>query len=224
MIAPSVQFALNENMFLKDPQSSELGKRLISGSIELINELGFELFTFKKLAKHVGSTEASVYRYFESKHKVLLYLTAWYWNWSEYRLLFRLANVQCPHQRLDNAIDVLTEEVTEDGAFAHINEVKLSNIIICESSKTYLHKAVDEENNEGVYLPFKRLVQHVCDIILEIDPGYKYPHMLVSTIIEGAHMQRYFAEHLPKLTDTVPGEDAVTTCYKHIVSSVLTKD
>jgi len=49
----------------------------------------------------------------------------------------------------------------------------------------------------------------VSDIILEINPTYKYPHMLISTIIEGAHHQRFFAQHLPRLTDAVNGEDAI---------------
>ena len=49
-------------------------------------EIGFESFTFKKLAAKIESTEASVYRYFENKHKLLIYLVSWYWNWVEYRL------------------------------------------------------------------------------------------------------------------------------------------
>ena len=40
--------------------------------------------------------------------------------------------------------------------------------------------------------------------------------MLVSTIIEGAHHQRYFAEHLPSLTDVCEGEDAITTFYQKL--------
>ena len=33
--------------------------------------------------------------------------------------------------------------------------------------------------------------------------------MLISTLIEGAHHQRFFAQHLPRLTDEVNGEDAI---------------
>ncbi len=116
---------------------------------------------------------------------------------------------------------MLTEAIAEDSDFSYINEIKLNRIIIGESSKSYLTKDVDSENKDGVFLAYKRLVQDVCDIILEIDPKYKYPHMLVSTMIEGAHLQRYFADHLPRLTDTVKGEDSVTTFYQHMVFSTI---
>jgi hypothetical protein len=45
--------------------------------------------------------------------------------------------------------------------------------------------------------------------------------MLVSTIIEGAHHQRFFADHLPRLTDIVEGEDAVTSFYLQLVEREL---
>lgn len=208
---------VNPNVYLKNPESSELGKRIIEGSIDLINEIGFESFTFRKLAQEINSTEASIYRYFESKHKLLLYLTSWYWGWVEYKLFFNLANIQSCEARLIKAIGILTQEVEEDSSFTHINEVKLYNIVISESSKSYMTKGVDEENKEGVFSGYKQLVARVGDIILEINPGYKYPHMLISTVIEGAHHQRFFATHLPKLTDIISGEDSITEFYKDIV-------
>ena len=79
-----VSITVNDRIYLKDPESSELGLKILKGSIDMIDEMGLEAFTFGKLAKRIGSTEASVYRYFESKHKLLIYLTAWYWAWMEY--------------------------------------------------------------------------------------------------------------------------------------------
>lgn len=221
MSAIAVRFDLNDHIYLKDPLSSELGMKVISSSIDLFDEIGYEAFTFRKLAERAKTTEASVYRYFENKHKILLYLSAWYWNWMEYRLTFRLANIESAQKRLDIAITVLTETITEDGDFAHINEVKLSRIIINESSKCYLTKDVDEENKHGVFVSYKRLVQKVSDVILELNADYKYPHMLLSTIIEGAHLQRFFADHLPRLTDTIKGQDAVTAFYKDLVNKTI---
>jgi AcrR family transcriptional regulator len=91
---------VSENVYLKDPESSDLGKRIIRGSISLLNEIGFDSFTFQKLAKEIKSTEASVYRYFENKHKILLYLFSWYWSWMEYRMVFALANIESAQRRL----------------------------------------------------------------------------------------------------------------------------
>lgn len=219
----NIKIKINNKVFLKDPDSSELGKRIIQGSIDLIDDIGFEQFTFKKLATKIKSTEASVYRYFESKHAILVYITLWYWGWMEYRLVFGLTNIECPEDRLKKAIKILTEVVEEDSDFSHIDEMKLTRIVISESSKIYFNKNVDQENSDGFFLAYKNLVQRVSDIILEIDPKYKYPHMLVSTIIEGAHHQRYFAEHLPRLTDIVKGEDAVTSFYQDMALNQLKK-
>ena len=46
--------------------------------------------------------------------------------------------------------------------------------------------------------------------------------MLVSTIIEGTHHQRFFAEHLPRLTNVVEGEDSVTITGNYALSYAKT--
>lgn len=215
-LLPNIHVSVNEKLYLKNPYSTDLGRRILQGSIDLIDELGFENFTFKKLSKKIGSTEASVYRYFVSKHQLLAYLISWYWGWMEYRFIFELNNIQSPQERLRKAIHLITEEIEEDLSISFINEVKLYHIVIAESSKIYLNKKVEEDNQQGYFMPYKNFVQKISDIILELAPSYKYPHMLVSTIIEGAHHQRFFAEHLPRLTDTIDGEDAITNFYLNI--------
>lgn len=209
---------VNNRIYLKNPDSSELGKKIVSGSIDMIAEMGFEDFTFRKLAQEINSTEASIYRYFESKHKLLLYLTSLYWGWLEYRLEFLIANIECPKLRLDRAITLLTAATENAHNDMNINEQKLYKIIISESSKAYLTKEVDTENKEGAFAGYKQLVSKVSRIVSEISPSYKYPQMLLSTVIEGALHQRYFAEHLPKLTNVIEGEkDTITEFYKEIV-------
>ena len=220
----NLSIQVNDHIFLKNPESSDLGKKIIKGGIELMDETGFEAFTFSKLAKKINSTEASIYRYFESKHKFLLFLTIWYWGWMEYRLVFGLANVLSPEDRISRAIHLLTEDVNEMGNFPHINQIKLYRIVISESSKAYFTKEVDQENKEGCFSGYKRIVQRVSDIILEINPHYMYPHMLISTVIEGAHHQRYFAEHLPRLTDEISDGDAITKFYSEMVFKAIKED
>lgn len=216
-ILSSLQIQVKEGLYLKNPESSDLGKKIITGSIDLIQKIGFEQFTFRKLALHIKSTEASVYRYFEGKHQILLYLSSWYWSWTEYRLVFALANIQSAKERLEIAIDLLTNQIIVDQTYTHIDEAKLHDIVVSESTKAYLTKSVDEVNQVGAYSSYKRLVERVSQIILEINPDYKYPHMLVSTTIEGAHLQSYFAEHLPRLTNVVKGENSIKEFYKNII-------
>ncbi len=217
----NIKIQVNPNLFLKNPESSKLGRKILQGGVELIDELGFEDFTFKKLAVKIESTEASIYRYFVSKHKFLLYLNAWYWAWMEYRFVFATANIASPEERLLKALTLLTEKVEVDGNIPHINETTLYKIVISESTKAYSTKSVDDDNNLGAYLGYKQLVQHTCDIVLEINPNYKYPHMLITTVIEGSHHQRFFSEHLPRLTDVVKGEDAVVNFFNELVLKAI---
>lgn len=218
-----VYIKVNPELYLKNPDSSELGRRIISESIELIDELGFEVFTFKKLGDRIGSPESSVYRYFESKHTLLTYLTSWFWNWIEYLLVFATVNVDSPIDKLEKTIKILTRPLEVDKSFSYINEVLLHKIMITESNKIYHTKDVDDENNKGYFKSYMQVVQRVSDMVLEINPRFEYPHMLISTIIEGASHQRYFAKHLPSLTDVKQGEDIISEFYNQLVFKVITK-
>ena len=184
-----IQIEVNPNLYLKNPESSDLGRNIVSNSIEMINELGFEAFTFKKLGKKIESHESSIYRYFENKHTLLIYLVSWYWSWVEYRLVFATANISSSIEKLNNAIEILTQPMLVDQSISHIDEVLLSKIIITESVKAYHTKDVDDENKKGYFKTYKQVVQRVSDIVLEVDKEFKYPHMLISTVIEGAHQQ-----------------------------------
>jgi len=217
----NIQIEISPELYSKNPDSSVLGQNIILKSIELINEIGYESFTFKKLGVLINSPESSVYRYFENKHVLLIYLTSWYWSWIEYRLVFATTNVDSPRERLIKSIEILTKPVLIDNSFTYINEILLSEIIFSESMKAYHTKSVDEENKKGCFKAYKSVVQRVSDIVLEISPTFKYPHMLISTVIEGAHQQKYFAEHLPALTDTTKENNSTSTFYTELVLNFL---
>ena len=87
-----VHIKVSKELYLRNPDTTELGHKIISNSIALIKELGFEMFTFKKLGDRIGSPESSIYRYFESKHTLLIYLVSWYWSWVDYKLVFAITN------------------------------------------------------------------------------------------------------------------------------------
>ena len=196
-----LQIKMNEKLFLRDPEQTELGKKIIRHSIQLIHKNGFELFTFKKLAEDIGTTEAGIYRYFENKHRLLIYITAWYWGWLQYRVTFNTNNVNDPAIKLKKVIQLLATTVVDDDKTIHINEDLLHQIVISEGSKAYLTKHVTEDNKEQLFKPYKDLCAVIADIILECNPMYKYPRSLASTIIEMAHFQNFFMKNLPSLTD-----------------------
>jgi AcrR family transcriptional regulator len=217
----NLQIKISSTFYVKDPESSELGRHIISKSIEMINSLGFEAFTFKKLGNAIGSNESSVYRYFSNKHMLLVYLLNWYWSWMDYKIVLQTSNLNKAKDKINKAVELLVADVKQDSDFSFINEILLNRIIITESSKIYHNKDVDNENEKGFYKTYKQVVQRVSDFILEFNPKYKYPHMLVSTIIEGAHHQRYFAEHLPSLTDVEEGQNNIIRFYTNLVFNTL---
>ncbi len=219
-----LQIMISPELYTKNPDSSDLGKKIVSKSISMIDDLGFENFTFKKLGIEIGSNESSIYRYFESKHALLIYLINWYWSWIEYKIVFATLNINSPIEKLEKAIKILTEEVVEDNSFSYINEVILTKIIISESSKAYHTKEVDKENEKGFYKTYKNVVERVSSIVLEINSTFEYPHMLVSTVIEGAHHQRYFSKHLPSLTDFEEGKNNIACFYNDLVFKLIKTD
>lgn len=197
----SIKISVPEKIFLKDPESSDLGRRIIGNGILLIAEIGFDNFTFKKLGAEIGSNESSIYRYFDSKHKLLLYLTSWYWAWIEYQLVFSTMNLSDSVEKLKKAIEIVTRTIKEDNNFSHINEVVLNRIIINENSKAYLTKEVDAENKDGYFVVYKRLVHRLRDMILEINPKYTFALSTSSTILEGALHQHFLKDHFKSITD-----------------------
>lgn len=209
----NLKVVVHDKLYLKDPETSDLGKRIVGESITLIDDMGFECFTFKKLGDRIGSNESSIYRYFENKHKLLLYLTSWYWGWMEYRLVFATNNISDSKEKLKKAIDILSEEVKEDSTYSHIDEKALNAIVINEYSKSYLTKEVDKENKEGFFAIYKRLVGRVKDMILEAQPDYGFAASLASTTVEGVLHQHFLIQHFPSLTScskTVAPKDFFT--------------
>jgi hypothetical protein len=196
-----LQIKMNEKLFVRNPEATELGKKIILHSVQLIHEDGFEAFTFKKLAKAIGTTEAGIYRYFENKHRLLMYITAWYWSWLEYQVTFHTNNITDPVVKLKKTIALLATPIDDSITTTHVNENVLHQIIVTEGSKAYLTKKVSIDNKDHLFKPYKDLCAKIGNIILECNPSYPYPKSLSSTIIEMGHLQNFFMNHLPSLTD-----------------------
>ena len=190
-----IKITLNEGLYLKEPQDSKLGRNIIKHSILLIDKLGFESFTFKKLAIEIGSTEASIYRYFENKHLLLIYLVSWYWEWVGYLISIGTMNVKNPQKKLDVIIKTFVSASLENPSIEYVNESVLHNVVITEGSKTYHTKEVDNENSKGFFLNYKKLVNMVVDVVKEINPRYPYPMAFASNLFEMANNQIFFASH-----------------------------
>lgn len=200
-MAIGIKISLNEKLYLRDPQESSLGQRIIRHSILLIDEIGFESFNFKKLALQMESTEASVYRYFENKHMLLIYLVSWYWEWVSYLIDINTLNIESPQRKLKIIIKTIVFASKDNPSIEYVNESVLHRLIIAEGTKAYHTKAVDKDNTDGFFLNYKSLSSKVAKVISEVNSDFAYPHALASNLFEMANNHIYFAQHLPKLTD-----------------------
>lgn len=222
MFISNIKFNIGDSIYVKDPETSELGKKILKESILLINEIGFEEFTFKKLGIKIGSNESSIYRYFENKHKLLVYLSCWYWSWIEYKLVFATANIENSLQKLIKAIAVVTEKIEDDEATDYINESVLNKIIIEEFSKTLQTREVDNENKKGYFIIYKRVINRIIGFVEDVNPDYPYAKSLVSNIVEGSLHQHFLKRHLKTITncnDTV----SPTDFYINLIENLLKK-
>ena len=216
----NVKITINEKLYVKDPETSELGRKILKNSIILIDEIGFEAFTFKKLGEKINSNESSIYRYFENKHKLLVYLSSWYWSWMEYNLVFATHNIIDPIEKLTISIKIITQNIVDDKNTPHIDESILNRIIISDFSKTLLTKDVDEENKEGFFLVYKRLIYRLTETISLVNPNYPYAKSLASSVVQGALHQHYLKDHFKTITN-LSEKDCLSDFYIDMIKKTL---
>lgn len=218
----NLTLTIPENIYIKDPQSSKLGRRILEYSIQLIKEEGLEKFTFKKLADEINSNESSVYRYFENKHMLMLYLISWYWGWLEYKLVFRINNIENKKDILKRAITAITETPRKDETFGFINEEELHHIIVQEYSKAFHTIDIDEENKNGYFVIYRRLVERLAEVISGYNPTYCYPLTLANTVIQGSLKQNFLHQHFKQLSDFKKSdEEPITQFFQHLTFKSL---
>ena len=226
-MAIGIKISLNDRLYLRDPQETSLGQKIIKNSILLLDEIGFEAFTFKKLAKRIQSTEASVYRYFENKHLLLIYLVSWYWEWVSYLIDIHTMNIDEPKRKLEIIIKNLVFASKDNPSIEYVNENVLHRLIVSEGTKAYHTKMVDQENKDGYFGNFKNLIAKVADVIRELKPDFPYPNALASSLFEMANNQIYFAQHLPRLTDVAVKDgdfSEVEKLLEHFTFSLLHRE
>lgn len=219
-----VTIKVNNSLFLRDPEETELGRKIVGDGIKLMSEIGYENFTFKKLAEKIDSTEASVYRYFESKNKFLNYIKSWYWGWVEYLINHKTSNMNDPKKKLKVVIDVIVDASVDDPSTAHIDEAALHRIIVSESAKAYITTQMKADSREGVYRSIEEFANNVSKIIKEVNPHYRYPKSLLATIVVTAHRFMFYLEHGIKATELQSkrkGEPELVAYLEHLAFGLL---
>jgi hypothetical protein len=125
----------------------------------------------------------------------------------DFQIGYQTKNLTNPVSKLKKVITILATTVEDDLMTGHVDESILHQILISEGSKAFLTKQVNQDNKQEYFKPYKDLCNTIGEIILECNHKYKYPHSLASTIIEMAHLQNFFMNHLPSLTDFSKSKD-----------------
>lgn len=166
----------------------------------------------------MGSTEASVYRYFENKYKLLSYLVAWYWDYMHFLILLDIRNIEDPKRKMNIMIDTLVLVKNNTATPDYINIGLLHTIVVENASKVYHNKQVDTLIKEGYYMNLQKLVNTIARNILEINPEFQYPKSIATNVIDLSLNSEYYIEHLPGLTDQV--EDSKLSPREHTIEMI----
>ena len=201
-----VRVPIHTTLYLKDPRGTALGQRIVAQGTLMIDEVGIEEFTFRKLGKRIGSPEASIYRYFSSKHQLLVYLLNYFWEWMSVRIDLNTLNVRDARERLHIALRVLVDVSHRNAALDLLDEDALHRIVLTEGPKGYHSKTVDAENDQGFFHAYKRLCEKLADLLTGVDPNFPYPRTVATMLLETANNALYFTDHLPRLSD-IPTDD-----------------
>jgi len=196
-----LSISVSPKTYLRNPEDTELGRNIISQGIELMSETGYQCFNFKNLAQMMGSTEASVYRYFENKYMLLMYLTSWYWEYLDLQIMLNTRNIDNSLRKLSLMVETIVQGVQSDITQDYFDVKKLHNIVVEQATKVTHSRKVEACDKAGMFENYKNLNNNISDILMECDPDFKYPTALASNIIRLAMDHKYYAEHICCLTD-----------------------
>jgi AcrR family transcriptional regulator len=195
-----VELSLPKGLFVRDPHSSELGKMLVYTAAKMIGETGIEAFTLLKLAKNIGCTEATVYRYFTGKHQLLYYLMNLYWGYVLFCIEYHIKGEKSDIKRLNKAIDILLDPNIDDFSAPGTGDL-LKSVAIGEGIRIHLRPEVSQEIEQGKLKYYVELVELFEHLIGKAHPGYSYSRSLAGTLIDASLQQIFYQIHNTPLTD-----------------------
>ena len=200
-MAINISISVHPNTYLRDPMDTTLGKKIIKHSIDILSETGYQCFNFRNLAKDMKSTEASVYRYFENKHMLLVYLCSWYWDYLNYLIEIDTRNVTDPEQKLKIAVRTIVNGPSAPNPSDFIDQSKLSTIIVENFFKAMFNKTTTVEEKENLFANYRNLNANLTAIVKEYNADFKYPCAIASTIIKMSIDHSYYADQICSLTE-----------------------
>ena len=218
---PSVLLRPDPALSLRDPEQTALGRSMLVGGLELMNEVGLEAFTFRKLALRLGSTEASLYKYFPNKHRLLQYYFQLYWLWLRQLCGREVERSLDPNDALRRSVEAICGVWPRDLPELQLDPRALRLLVIEEGMKSYLHKNVDADNAKRLFAPYKALSAFLAERLTACRRGVPMPRSFATTVIEMAHSLPFAMEHLPSLTELSSRKD-LRQLARHLLHRTVT--
>jgi len=209
------------SLSLKDPEATELGRSMLSEGLVLMNRLGLESFTFKKLAEHIGCTEVSLYKYFPNKHRLLQYYFQLYWLWLRQVCGRHAEKARSPREALEHVVEAICGVWPRELPALQLDATALRLLVINEGMKSYLHKNVDDDNARKLFTPYKELSAFVSERLVACRADVPLPRSFATTVIEMAHSLPFAMEHLPSLTELSDRKD-LRPLAQHLLHRTIT--
>ena len=188
-------------LHLRNPEATDLGSSMLREGIGLMNEIGLEAFTFRKLAARIGCTEVSLYKYFPNKQRLLQYYFQLYWLWLRQVCGRQVELASDPKEALSSCMHVICGVWPERMPVPQLPPKALRQLLIEEGMKSYLHKNVDEDNARRLFLPYKELSAFLAERMVACRRDVPMPRSFATTILEMAHSLPFAMAHLPSLTE-----------------------
>ena len=155
----------------------------------------------------MSCTEASVYRYFENKHMLLVYLCSWYWDYLNYLIEIDTRNFSNPEKKLRIEIKTIVNSSSAQSPTDFIDQSKLHIVIAEHFFKAMFNITTSVTAKENLFANYRNLNYNLTSIVKEFNPKFKYPCAMASTIIKMSIDHSYYADQICSLTE-------ITNCIK----------
>ena len=155
----------------------------------------------------MGSTEVTIYHYFENKQRLLQYYFQLYWMWLLMHCQLEGRTLKDPHARLHGDIRALCGLWPDHALAAQLDPAALRQLVINEGSKSFQHKNVDSDNERRLFKPYKDLCAHIATEIKACTPRSRHVRSFATTLVEMAHSLEFAMIHLPALTEVSRSRD-----------------
>lgn len=214
----NINVNVSQNLYLKDPLSSELGIHILDKGLFLMNALGYENFTIKKLAEAIKTTESSIYRYFENKRKLAFYFLSWYCAMVEFLILTHISENDSLDEKINQIIGILINQhelkhCHPDLSYSDLQQLISADLEHIANSNDSAFLNLKNEVTDSLIMRISHLLAPHCATSIKIKE-------LIIMLFNDLHRQKRSAILLQEAA-TFKTNDELAAYYKDILTKLI---